>query len=133
MPFGTSLQLDMEMWSWTDCDMGYGVGAYWYGDADTTSNRTPDPKGVLRIPPLPVMGQEESGSKPGSVQGGGFDNVVECETMKVVAKSDGLKAAPQNLTRVKGTWSASGQILVRGRQVGDFVELRVPSQGPGAR
>lgn len=53
MPFGSSLQLDMEIWSWTDCDMGYGVGMYWYGDSTTTSNRTPDPAGVLNVPPLP--------------------------------------------------------------------------------
>jgi hypothetical protein len=46
MPFGTSLQLDMEVWSGTDCDMAYGVGAYWYGFAATTSNRKPDPVGV---------------------------------------------------------------------------------------
>ncbi len=53
MPFGSSLQLDMEVWSWTDCDMGYGVGVYWYGDASTTSNRTPDVNEVLNVPPLP--------------------------------------------------------------------------------
>ncbi|GIZ09786.1 glycoside hydrolase family 172 protein [Flavobacterium sp. UMI-01] len=53
MPFERSLVLDMEVWSGTKCDMGYGVGMYWYGDAKTTSNRTPDPKGVLVIPPLP--------------------------------------------------------------------------------
>lgn len=53
MPFGSSLQLDMEVWSWTDCDMGYGVGVYWYGDAETTSNRTPDPAAALDVPPLP--------------------------------------------------------------------------------
>ncbi|MGQ1787970.1 glycoside hydrolase family 172 protein [Saccharicrinis sp. GN24d3] len=47
MPFGSSLKLDMEVWSWTDCDMAYGVGVYWYGDATTTSNRVPDPEGVL--------------------------------------------------------------------------------------
>jgi hypothetical protein len=47
MPFGSSLQLDMEVWSWTDCDMAYGVGVYWYGDATTTSNRLPDPKSAL--------------------------------------------------------------------------------------
>ncbi len=47
MPFGSSLQLDMEVWSWSDCDMAYGVGVYWYGDATTTSNRLPDPEGVL--------------------------------------------------------------------------------------
>ena len=52
MPFGSSLQLDMEVWSWTDCEMGYGVGAYWYGFADTTSNRKPDSTEVLNVPPL---------------------------------------------------------------------------------
>ena len=47
IPFESSLQLDMEVWSGTDCDMAYGVGVYWYGDAKTTSNRFPDPEGVL--------------------------------------------------------------------------------------
>ena len=56
MPFGRSLQLDMEVWSGTDCDMGYGVGMYWYGDVATTSNRKPDPKGTLLVPPLPSYG-----------------------------------------------------------------------------
>ncbi len=54
MPFGTSLQLDMEVWSWSDCDMGYGVGVYWYGFADTRSNREPDSQEILNVPPLPV-------------------------------------------------------------------------------
>lgn len=50
MPFGSSLQLDMEVWSWTeDADMEYGVGVYWYGDASTISNRKPDPKGILEL------------------------------------------------------------------------------------
>ncbi|MBU2950900.1 DUF2961 domain-containing protein [Tamlana agarivorans] len=47
IPFGSALQLDMEVWSGTDCDMAYGVGMYWYGDATTTSNRLPNPKGAL--------------------------------------------------------------------------------------
>ncbi|MBU2997979.1 DUF2961 domain-containing protein [Cellulophaga baltica] len=49
MPFGTSLQLDMEIWSWTKCDMEYSVGVYWYGDAKTTSNRTPNPETVKQL------------------------------------------------------------------------------------
>ncbi|MFY0713614.1 DUF2961 domain-containing protein [Seonamhaeicola sp. NFXS20] len=53
MPFSSSLHLDMEIWSWTDCEMGYGVGMYWYGDKQTTSNRIPDEKEVLNVPPLP--------------------------------------------------------------------------------
>ena len=55
MPFGRSLQLDMEVWSGTDCDMGYGVGMYWYDDGATTSNRKPDPGGALAVPPFPNM------------------------------------------------------------------------------
>ena len=54
MPFSSSLKLDMEVWSWTDCEMGYGVGMYWYGDKQTTSNRVPDEKEVLNVPPLPT-------------------------------------------------------------------------------
>jgi hypothetical protein len=54
MPFGSSLQLDMEVWSWTDTQMGYGVGVYWYGDANTQSNRKAEPVEVLNIPPLPA-------------------------------------------------------------------------------
>jgi hypothetical protein len=53
MPFSNSLKLDMEVWSWTDCEMGYGVGVYWYGDKQTTSNRVPNEKEILNIPPLP--------------------------------------------------------------------------------
>jgi hypothetical protein len=54
MPFGSSLQLDMEVWSGTDCDMGYQVGVYWYGFAETISNRKPEPVEVHNIPPLPA-------------------------------------------------------------------------------
>lgn len=55
MPFGSSLQLDMEVWHWESCDMGYDVGVYWYGDSDTTSNRMPDPEGVVILPPVPEL------------------------------------------------------------------------------
>lgn len=53
MPFASSLKLDMEIWSWTDCEMAYGVGMMWYGDAQTTSNRLPDPEGALNVPEIP--------------------------------------------------------------------------------
>jgi hypothetical protein len=53
IPFGSSLQLDMEIWSWNDCDMGYQAGTMWYGFKDTTSNRKPEPVEVLNVPPLP--------------------------------------------------------------------------------
>ncbi len=64
MPFSQSLQLDMEVWSWTDCDMAYGVGTYWYGDAETTSNRRPDPDAAVQVPALPDMETQEPATPP---------------------------------------------------------------------
>lgn len=86
MPFGSSLQLDMEVWAGMNCKMGYGVGVYWYGDADTTSNRKPDPEGALLIPPLPDLTQAATDTEPpsatseskakGSTQQGKQPNIV---------------------------------------------------------
>ena len=67
MPFGKSLQLDMEVWSGTDCNMGYQVGCYWYAFDGTTSNRKPDPEGALSIPPLPEAVEEKLNSLPNVV------------------------------------------------------------------
>lgn len=64
MPFSQSLQLDMEVWSWTDCEMAYGVGTYWYADAETTSNRQPDPDAALQLYPLPDMTVQEPAATP---------------------------------------------------------------------
>jgi hypothetical protein len=60
IPFSQSLQLDMEVWSWTDCEMAYGVGTYWYADAQTTSNRLPDPGAAVKSHPLPDLHQAEA-------------------------------------------------------------------------
>jgi hypothetical protein len=53
--FGSSLQFDMEIAHQTKqkCDMGYGVGTYWYGFANTTSNRGANPVELRNVPPLP--------------------------------------------------------------------------------
>ena len=86
MPFGSSLQLDMEVWHWTECEMAYGVGMYWYGFAETISNRTPDPKGAVVLPALPKAA-ENARSETNR-----FDGAIECESMKVVAQSDAITA-----------------------------------------
>lgn len=58
IPFAKSLQFDMEVWSGSDCHMGYAVATYWYGFAETTSNRRPEPLEVRNVPPLPDMRKE---------------------------------------------------------------------------
>ena len=131
MPFSKSLQLDMEVWSGTDCDMGYGVGVYWYGDADTTSNRKPDPEGVLIIPPLPGASEPATDIST-SKQTEMFKNAVECEAMTVASKSDGMTLKTQDLKKLKGSWSRDQHLLVKNSQIGDVIEFRFPAQSPVA-
>ena len=111
-------------------DMGYGVGTYWYGDAATTSNRNPDPVEVLDVPPLPEQGA--STATPARSTASRFDDAVECETMKIVAKSGDIPAAPQPLFRFGGhRWSGANHLFVRAGKIGDCVEVRFPAKGDG--
>ncbi|WP_146397552.1 glycoside hydrolase family 172 protein [Planctomycetes bacterium CA13] len=121
IPFASSLQLDMEVWSWSDCDMGYGVGAYWYGFADTTSNRKPDAAEVLNVPPLPDTDAAQTTST--------FKNAVEINAEIVISKSDNIVLRPQNLKRLKlkGSWNLDNQLLFKNAQIGDVVEIRIPA------
>ncbi|WP_246114239.1 glycoside hydrolase family 172 protein [Rubripirellula tenax] len=137
MPFASSLKLDMEVWSWTDCEMGYGVGAYWYGDADTTSSNKPDPVEALNVPPLPDMSTadpEVETAPKASSNATEFKNAVECEKMEVVSKSETVVLKPQNLRKLKlkGTWNLDTHVLFKDAQVGDVVELRIPASSPSA-
>jgi hypothetical protein len=101
--------------------MAYGVGMYWYGFADTISNRTADPKGVVVLP-TPPRAADTARSEAKR-----FDGAIECESMKVVAQSEGITARPQSLRRLTGNWSAASHLFVRQASVGDFVELRFPA------
>ncbi|MCM2370402.1 glycoside hydrolase family 172 protein [Aporhodopirellula aestuarii] len=125
MPFGSSLQLDMEVWSWTDCEMGYGVGTYWYADAATRSNRSPAPQEALNVPPLPNMDAASGGPKS-------FENSFEFEDLAVVSKPKGVELNSQSLTNYRGRWSKNGHVLVKGTQLGDVIEWAIPAQSPGA-
>lgn len=123
MPFGKSLKLDMEVWSWTDCEMGYGVGCYWYGDADTTSNRLPDPGQALSVPPLPNASQNT----------GTFNNAVEFESMEVIVKPQGVKHKLQSLESYKGSWSKQSHLLFKGTGKGDVIEFKIGAENPVAK
>ncbi|VGO11772.1 hypothetical protein PDESU_00318 [Pontiella desulfatans] len=127
MPFGSSLQLDMEVWSWTDCDMGYGVGAYWYGFADTTSNRKPEPEEVLNVPPLPNMEGDAPETSADTLKG-----AVEFEEMSIVSGPKGLVRKSQKLKSYKGNWNETDHVLFKGAQVGNVVEVRIPASSPVA-
>lgn len=48
MPFGTSLQLDMEIWHWAECEVDYSVATYWYARLGAICNVNPNPEGAKR-------------------------------------------------------------------------------------
>lgn len=128
MPFGQSIQLDMEIWSGTDQDMGYQVGAYWYADAATTSNRKPEPEEVLNIPQVPNMSVPADTKKPAKQSD--IMNAIDLEPVMVISKTGSIREGEQGLSRYKGTWNESDHILFRGAEVGDSVELRIPAASP---
>jgi hypothetical protein len=114
IPFTRSLQFDMEVWHWKDCRMGYAAATYWYALPGATSNRPPQPEEAARpIHELPAPFR--------------LENAIECERMKVVAKSPDLPTELQSAGLVQGEWSEGTQLFVRGRRTGDFVELSFPA------
>ncbi|QDV41123.1 hypothetical protein Enr13x_09610 [Stieleria neptunia] len=129
MPFGSSLQLDMEIWSWSECEMGYGVGMYWYGFQDTTSNRKPEPDQVLNVPVVPKV--ETASTNAGADE---FKNAVEINAKSVISKPDTIEIKPQNLKRLKlkGVWNLNTHALFKNARVGDVVEIRIPATSPVA-
>lgn len=127
MPFGSSLQLDMEVWSWSDVEMGYGVGVYWYGFAETTSNRGPEVEAVLNVPPLPSLDGTADAASGAALKG-----AVEISSKQVVLKPDSVEVRTQDLKSYKGRWSLNSHQLFKGAQVGDVVELRIPAASPVA-
>jgi hypothetical protein len=126
MPFGSSLQLDMEVWSWTDCEMGYQVGAYWYGFSDTTSNRKPEPVEVLNVPPMP-SNEPSNASDP-------FKNAAEITPEQVILKPDSVVLKQQDLKKlnIAGDWNLNTQLLFKNAQIGDAVEIRIPASSDTA-
>jgi hypothetical protein len=100
------------------------VPTWWgEGDADTKTNRTADAAGAARpiVPPPPARPQPQVRH---------FENAVECETMKIVAKSGDFSAAPQPLDRHGGhRWSGANHLFVRAGKIGDFIEVRFPVEG----
>ncbi|MGD0093613.1 MAG: glycoside hydrolase family 172 protein [Planctomycetota bacterium] len=108
IPFAKSLKFDMEIWHWAACKMDYAVATYWYGLPGATSNRGPEP--------------EEAAAPLREAQVKKIPGAIECETMLVVASSDGLARSTQTGHL---DWSGESQLFVQAKKPGDFVELLV--------
>jgi len=121
IPFTKSLKFDMEVWHWKECDIAYAATTFFYALPGATTNREPQPdeasKPIPQPPPLPP---------PFKMEG-----AIECEDLKVLAKSAGLTVLPQDMRSFAArTWSGESHLWVQGRKPGDFVELAIPT-GPG--
>ncbi|MGJ8639001.1 MAG: glycoside hydrolase family 172 protein [Opitutaceae bacterium] len=128
MPFGKSIQLDMEIWSGTDQDMGYQVGAYWYADAVTTSNRKPEPVEVLNIPTVPEITEAAITQK--STKQSGIKNAINIESKMVISKPANVGLKAQSLSAYKGVWNEKDHILVMESEIGDVIEIKIPAPSP---
>jgi hypothetical protein len=117
IPWRRSLKVDMEIWDWAATKLGYSAGTFWYARPGGGSNRRPQPE--------EAAGQ--IAELPGALKIAG---ALECESMKVVAKSRGLRIETQaNIL----DWSGETQLFIRGDKAGDFVELLIPGVYPGPR
>ena len=120
IPFTSALRFDMEVWHWARCEVSYAASTYWYGAPGAQHNRAPQPDAAVR--PLPVAPQ------PKAIAG-----AVEGEGLTVLAKAEGLPVEAQDMGGFGDAWSGGRQLFVRGRKVGDFVELKVPVTGAEPR
>jgi hypothetical protein len=121
IPFTKSLDFEMEVWHWADCKMDYAAATYWYARPGAACNRKPEPEeaaAALRRLPGPAR----------------LKGAVECESMKVLDRSEGLPVSTQeNYPFADGRWSRGGQLFVQSRKAGDFIELLVAEGLSGAR
>ncbi len=120
IPFTKSLKFDMEVWHWAQTEVSYSATTFFYAMAGALVNHQSKPElAMQRLPQIQVF------SIPGA---------IECETAAISAKSDGTIAEPQDMTGyADGKWSQETHLWVKGKKVGDFVELTVPSPGETPR
>ena len=129
IPFRQSLQFDIELISWKPTTMVYEATTHWYAFANASSNVTPQPKEAAESVLTKEQMQEiEDAVNPHKL------GAIECETMKVIQKSDRLDTFTQNMESYgAGVWSSGAQLLVKSTKVGAFVELEIPAVDAAAK
>jgi hypothetical protein len=126
IPFTKSFKFDMEIWHWAECDEAYAATTFFYASPGATTNRRPQPedaaKGPTAIPPPPPPFKLEIAGA----------TTLECENLKVLAKSSGTEVLTQDMRAfARGKWSNEQHLWVQGKAKGDFVEIEIPTgNGP---
>jgi len=108
----------------------YAVTSYWYALPGAASNRTPQPDEAA----APIAELQLPAAKPADRAAFKISGAIECEKMKVAAKSPDLAVETQRKSALpQGQWSGGEQLFLRGKKVGDFVELEMPVSDPGPK
>ena len=79
-----------------------------------------------QVPPPTAARLSEEAARELSELPEKLKGAIECETMQIVAKTPDVPAEPQDRGLTEGEWSGDAQLFVRGKRIGDFVELRFP-------
>jgi hypothetical protein len=127
IPFSNSLNFDFELISWRPTTLIYAATTYWYAFPWASSNIRPQPHEAAL--PVPTLADAMAASAPRHIPG-----AIECENLKVLAKSGDFQASEQNMDAFGAErWSGGAQMLVASRAVGDFVEIQIPAPDSGPR
>jgi hypothetical protein len=127
IPFTRSLQFDIELISWKPTTLTYAATTHWYAFPGTTSNVQPQPAEAAL--PVPTLAEAVAAAAPPRKPG-----AVECETMKVLAKSGDFFVGEQDMEPFGGErWSGGRHLLGKTAAVGDAVEIEWPVPGTAPR
>ena len=105
------------MISWKPTTLTYATTTYWYAFPGTSSNVQPQPRAAAL--PVPTLAEAIAASAPPRAPG-----AIECEAMKVLAKSSDFFVGEQDLAPFDGQrWSNGRHLLGKTTAVGDAVEI----------
>jgi hypothetical protein len=127
IPFRRSLQFDMELIAWKPTTLTYAATTCWYAFPGATSNVQPQPREAAL--PIPTLAEAIAASAPPRKPG-----AIECETMKVRAKSGDFPVGEQDMDPFGGErWSNGRHLLGKTTALGDSVEIEWPAPDAAPR
>ena len=127
IPFRRSLQFDMELISWKPTTLTYAATTYWYALPGASSNVQPQPRDAAR--PVPTLAEAIAAAAPSRKPG-----AIECETMKVLAKSGDFFVGEQDMDPFGGErWSNGRHLLGKATAIGNCVEIEWPAPDAAPR
>jgi len=127
IPFRRSLQFDMELISWKPTTLTYAATTYWYTFPGASSNVQPQPREAAL--PVPTLAEAIAATTPPRKPG-----AIECETMKVAAKTGDFFAGEQDMEPFGGErWSNGRHLLGKTTAIGDSVEIEWPAPDAAPR